>query len=247
MFRLASVGFAVVVAGIMLAGCSSDRSTPLDEGGLPTSGNFDPTTSGEPDLQNSGGFVAEITNPYLAFSPGKIFRYEGETDEGLETHVVEVTSDTRLVYGVMTTVVHEQAFLDDVLIEDTFDWYAQDAHGTVWYFGEHTVDIPTGSTKGSWEAGIGGASPGIIMLAEPMVGAKYQQEYFPGVAEDQASVISLDASVEVRYGTYTGALDIEEWTPLEPSSREHKFYASDVGLLLEVSSDGERLELVSIE
>ena len=42
------------------------------------------------------------------------------------------------------------------LVEDTFDWYAQDKAGNVWYFGEDTKEYKNGrvvSTEGSWRAG----------------------------------------------------------------------------------------------
>jgi hypothetical protein len=32
-------------------------------------------------------------------------------------------------------------------------------------------------TEGSWEAGMDGAPPGIVMLAEPEVGDAYRQEF----------------------------------------------------------------------
>jgi hypothetical protein len=53
--------------------------------------------------------------------------------------------------------------------EDTHDWYAQDIFGNVWYFGEYTQALTdTGwSTEGSWEAGVDGALPGIVMFADP--------------------------------------------------------------------------------
>ena len=38
--------------------------------------------------------------------------------------------------------------------EDTFDWYAQDSDGNVWYLGEDSREIENGqvvSTEGSWE------------------------------------------------------------------------------------------------
>ena len=50
------------------------------------------------------------------------------------------------------------------VVEDTFDWYAQDARGNVWYLGEDTKEYENGkvvSTKGSWEAGVNGARPAI--------------------------------------------------------------------------------------
>ena len=71
-----------------------------------------------------------------------------------------VTDQTRVVAGVPTTVVHDEVRdADGELVEDTFDWYAQDAAGNVWYFGEDTTayDGDETSTEGSWEAGVDGA------------------------------------------------------------------------------------------
>ena len=83
---------------------------------------------------------------------------------------------------------------DGKLIEKTYDWFAQDKQGTVWYFGEDTKEYENGevvSTKGSWEAGVDGAKPGIIMPPDPKVGHSYHQEYYPGEAMDMARVLSL--------------------------------------------------------
>ena len=58
---------------------------------------------------------------------------------------------------------------DGALVEDTYDWYVQDA-GNVWYLGEETKEYEHGkvvSTEGSWKAGVDGAQAGIIMPAEP--------------------------------------------------------------------------------
>ena len=57
--------------------------------------------------------------------------------------------------------------MGDTGLEDTDDWYAQDRDGNVWYFGEATTSFEGGSpsTKGSWEAGVDGALPGIVMPA----------------------------------------------------------------------------------
>jgi hypothetical protein len=206
-----------------------------------------------PELPPPDQFVTGIDNPYLAFAAGKVFRYEGETEDGLETIVVEVTAQTKTILGVVTTVVHDQAFLDGELIEDTFDWFAQDEDGNVWYFGEDSRQIENGqvvSTEGSWEAGVDGAEPGIIMLADPEVGDRYQQENAEGVAEDRARVVSLDARVRVEFGRFRGVLATLETTPLEPGAREFKFYEPGVGLLLEATrrdGGGERIELVAIE
>ena len=50
------------------------------------------------------------------------------------------------------------------------------------------------------------------------------------------------------YGSFSGCLKTENFTPLEPDAREEKYYCPGVGLVLEVSVTGgkERNELVSI-
>jgi hypothetical protein len=199
-----------------------------------------------------GTFVSSINNPYFPLVPGTTFTYIAHTSAGTESTVTEVTHDTKVVDGVTTTVVHDRVFLDGTLAEDTFDWYAQDAAGNVWYFGEATQEFQPGggvSTEGSWEAGVDGALPGVIMLASPMVGATYPQEQATGVAEDMAKVSSLDASVTVSYGTFDHALQTLEWSLLEhgQGAREEKTYVSGLGLVLESSRSGKnRTELISV-
>jgi hypothetical protein len=207
-----------------------------------------------PDFPGAGQFVAIIDNPYYPLIPGTTFEYRAETDEGTETNTVTVTSDTRVILGVAATVVHDQVFLDGDLTEDTYDWYAQDTDGNVWYLGEQSCEVEDGecvSTGGSWEAGVDGALPGIIMWADPAMhkGTTYRQEYYPGIAEDLGKVIGLNASVETPYGAFTNCLETMDWSPLETASREHKFYCPGTGLVAEVapSSGAERSELVTIQ
>ena len=125
-------------------------------------------------------FVDVINNPYFPITPGAKYIYEGETEDGLERIEVEILAETRDVMGVTTTVIRDTVYLDGELIEDTFDWYAQDKEGNVWYFGEDSKEYENGAvvnTKGSWEAGVDGAQPGLIMPANPQVGQTYRQEY----------------------------------------------------------------------
>lgn len=242
MSRITLPVIIAALTGALGTGCGPDRVTAPD-----FSNTTLPTFPSDPS-----GFVARIDNPYLAFAPGRVFRYQSQTAEGLETNVVEVTNKTKRILGIAATVVHDQEYLDGVLVEDTFDWYAQDTQGNVWYLGEDSRQIQNGvvvGTEGSWEAGVNGASAGLIMLAKPKVGAQYQQEFAAGVAEDMAKVLSLSATAEVVYGAFTGCLKTEEWTPLEPGAREAKFYAPGVGLVLELQSrgGGVRNELTAIE
>lgn len=205
-----------------------------------------------PEYPGATNFVPVITNAYLDFEVGKVFHYAGETEDGTETVEVTVTTGTKLIIGVTTTVVHAEEFLDGELIEKTDDWFAQDTAGNVWYFGEYSEEYEDGEfvgTEGSWEAGVDGALPGIIMLANPRMGVKYQQEYYEGVAEDMGMVINLNKTVSIDYGTFVGCLETMDWTPLEPGEREHKFYKEGVGLLLELQPQGGRvtIELIAID
>jgi len=207
-----------------------------------------------PAFPGPGAFVAVIDNPYYPLIPGTTFEYRAETSAGLETNTVEVTSDTKTILGVAATVVHDRVFLDGELTEDTFDWYAQDVSGNVWYLGEQSCEVEDGqcvSTEGSWEAGVDGAQPGIIMWADPAAhaGTTYRQEFLAGEAEDVAKVLRLNARVEVPYGSFTGCLETMDWSPLELGVREHKFYCPGTGLVLEVAPrEGRaRNELVAIQ
>jgi hypothetical protein len=207
----------------------------------------------KPSLQlDPGNFVSKVTNPYFPLEPGTTFIYRGETEGTSTRDVTEVTYDTKVILGVTTTVVHDQAFEEGVLVEDTFDWYAQDKAGNVWYFGEDTKELDENgnviSTEGSWEAGVNGAEPGIIMLADPKKGDKYQQEFAADVAEDMAQVIGFEDGVCVRYGCFDNVLVTKEWTPLEHGVVENKYYAPGVGFIYSemVKGGDEFSELVRV-
>lgn len=195
-----------------------------------------------------GSFVAVVDNPYFPLPAGRTLVYRGNSKDGVETMEVEVTSRTRMVMGIAATVVVERSTVNGQLVEVSENWFAQDNQGTVWYFGEATQTYVNGvpaSTEGSWEAGVGGAKPGIIMEADPQVGDSYFQEFAEGVAQDMAQVMSTSRSTTVLQGSYSGVLQTKEWSPIEPSSVEHKSYARGVGLLLE-EKGMERLELIEV-
>jgi hypothetical protein len=191
----------------------------------------------DPELPPPSDFVATVDNPYMPWIPGTKTVLEGVSEGQRERNVVVVTDRTKVVMGVTTTVVHDQVFsADGDLAEDTFDWYAQDSAGNVWYFGEDTAEYENGhvtSTKGSWEAGVDGAQPGVVMLAQPTLGETYHQEFLKGEAEDVGSVIALDETVTVPFGTFDSVVVTQDTTPLEPQILEHKFYAAGIGVVME--------------
>lgn len=197
-------------------------------------------------------FVAKIDNRYFPLTPGTTFIYQGETEDGIERNEVYVTDQNKEILGVTCIVVSDRVWVDDRLAEETFDWYAQDKDGNVWYFGEESKTYENGvvvSTEGSWEAGVDGAKPGIIMEANPQVGDSYRQEYYKGVAEDMAEVLSLNEAVAIPYDSCENSLKIKDWTPVEPGIAEHKYYCPGVGMVLTIMVEGgsERVELVDVK
>ncbi len=200
---------------------------------------------------NPSEFTSAITNPYFKFAPGKVYVYEGKTEEGIERVEVKVTTEKKTVMGIPMFIVRDKEFLNGELIEDTRDWFAQDREGNVWYFGENTMELVDGkisSRAGSWEAGINGALPGIIMKSSPKIGETYRQEYYKGEAEDMGTVIALGLQINGPYGSFSNCVQIKDWTPLEPGNEEYKYYCSEIGALVYEThlEDGEGVQLIDI-
>lgn len=233
---------ALTVVPLVLAavGCGSGDEPALPQGG--ESVELDPAD-----------FVAQIDNPWWPLRPGSTWVYEETDAEGNVQRVeVTVTGRTRSILGIAATVVHDVVTENGAVKEDTYDWYAQDESGNVWYLGEDTKEYEDGkvvSTKGSWEAGRDGAQPGIIMPARPEVGLSYRQEYYAGEAEDAADVMSLDERVDVPFGSFGDVLMTRDHTPLDPKAAERKYYAKGIGLVLVVglASGSGREELIRFE
>jgi len=196
---------------------------------------------------NFAGYATD--NPYLPLKPGTTFFYEGQKDGVPASNVTQVTSAVKMVDGVWCVVVLDQAFENETtLVEQTFDWYAQDRFGNVWYFGEDATEYPSGSKEGSWEAGVDGALPGIIMEAHPRVGDRYSQELAIGVAQDMAQVLSVNKALTTSLGSFDDLLLTREWSPLDKGVIEQKYYAPGIGFIygLMVKGGSENTELVAI-
>lgn len=242
-----------MVAGVvvpMTLGCMQTTQTGGVPGTVPTI-----------DVANFSN-PTNIDNSFFPLSPGATRTYRATTPDGIEDIVVEVLSETREVMGITCRVVRDQVSMDGALIEDTFDWYAQDDDGNVWYMGEEVdnynyddagelVDI---TSEGSWEAGLDVAGlgtiarPGYLMPAAPTVGNVYHQEYYAGEAEEMGEIVALDVPITLSSGTKYSCLQTLDTTPLEPALREHKYYAPGVGVVLETHLDGsDTVELISIE
>ena len=148
--------------------------------------------------------MGAVDNPLFPLPLGRRLIYRGTGDGEPMRVVTDVTRQHKTILGVDVVVVLDRVFVSGELAELTFDWYAQDRHGNVWYFGEDTKEFEDGkvvSTAGSFEAGKNGARAGIIMRAHPKVGLTTPQESAPGVAEDQSRVVDKNVTVTVPYGT----------------------------------------------
>lgn len=209
---------------------------------------------GGPPQATAADFVTGSTNRWFPLEPGTVWTYEelDVDEEGEETLTirVEVLAETRVVNGVTAIVVRDTVRDEDgEPVEDTYDWYAEDKEGNVWYLGEDSTEYEDGEPvgkAGSWEWGVDGALPGIIMKADPRPdGAAYYQEYYPGEAEDQAAVVAANEPVTVPFGTYMETLTIREWNPLEEASEELAYYAPGVGLLKKEKTQAEGHELLT--
>ena len=182
----------------------------------------------------------KIDNMYLPLIPGVTMIYNGTSDGDPTRDVFVVTNDTKEILGITARVVHDDGYTKGKHEETTNDWFAQDDNGNVWYMGEFTTDLSNkGSHEGSWEAGVKGAKAGIVMEAKPNVGDTYNQEFAKGVAEDKGTVLSLNETVSVPFGTFSNVLKTKDFSPLEPDIVENKYYAQHLGQIKAINVKGE--------
>lgn len=198
-------------------------------------------------------FSTTIDNKYLPLVPGtqSTFR-EVDGDGTVSMIVVTVTSKTkRIANGITARVVRDTASQEGKIIEDTFDWFAQDQAGSVWYLGEDTATFENGkklSTEGSFEAGVDGAQAGVAMPGRPRQGDAYRQEFYKAKAEDNGEVLSTREMVDVKLGHFTSALLTKDTSTIEPDALEYKLYAPGIGsvLTLDIAGGTAREELLSV-
>jgi hypothetical protein len=238
---VAIVALAAVIAMAVpafVSGASVLAQQGYGGGNEPT---FDPANFGSP-----------VDNPYFPLVPGTRSVLRGVKDGLTQTERSTVTGRTKQILGVTATVVHDVSLHHGRALEETFDWYAADNDGNVWYMGEDTKEFDANghviSTEGSWAAGVDGAVPGAIMLADPQVDDAYRQEFYAGQAEDQAWVVRIGGSITVPFGTVHNVIRSLEWTRLEPNVVDLKVYAPGLGIVYErtLSGSKEIAALVSV-
>ena len=196
-------------------------------------------------------FVTTVDNPYLPLKPGTAFHYRGIRGTTPQIDDEVVTHRKKRILGIASTVVRDTVSERGHPIERTFDWYAQDRQGNVWYMGELSLERMHGrfaKASDSWKSGVNRAKPGIIMPADPRRGDRYRQEYYPpGEALDEAHVLGRIGTVSVPYGGFRHPLVTSEFSPLEPQT-ERKYYVAGLGEVAErvVKGEHEEFKLVKV-
>ena len=225
----------VAVVSLVAAGYAA-RAGASAEGGICAAYN--------PHIPSAQHFSRKIDNPYFPLPVGRTFVYRGVENGKKELDRMHVTGHTKTIAGITATVVSDNVYEPaPKLLEKTFDYYAQDDKGNVWYLGENTRELLGGgivNTSGSWLTGRNGAKPGLIMEADPQVPDSYRQECLSSEAEDLAWVVSRGGSKHL--------LRTLEFSPLEPSIVERKVYKPGVGIVSEhqLSGGHETLSLVRV-
>jgi hypothetical protein len=224
----------VLVFAVTAASCGDD-----DDGGgspVPARRGIDPAD-----------YTAKVDNRLWPLAAVRHTLYEGREGDTRTRVNSRVLRRTTRVAGVRVAIVDVREFEDGELVEHTEDYYAQDAEGMVWYFGETVDDIEGGKVvghEGQWYAGKDGATPGLFMPAEPRVGQVFEQERAPGVAEDRSRVVSAGVEVTTPAGRFDDCIKTRDFAPLD-NKTESKFYCAGVGLVRE-QAPGARLDLVRV-
>src|SRR6476619_5850286 len=235
---------AVAIAVLALAACGGEgsKSKSSSASGLPQ--------GTKPVKLDPAEFTTNIDNPYWPMRPGSHWVYR-EVENGETQRVdVTVTNQTKTLEGIEARVVHDRVSRNGETLENTYDWYAQDSAGNLWYLGEDTAEYENGKLKtkaGTWSAGVDGAEPGVVVPASPKQGMRYREEYYAGHAEDGAEVLSVSSQVQVPFGRFQNALLTRNFSAIEPTVEEMKLYAKGVGPVMEllVSGGAGRTELLS--
>jgi len=170
-------------------------------------------------------------NQYFILEPGYQLTLEGKEGELLIT----VLDETKKIGNIETRIVEERETEDGELTEVSRNFFAIGSpSNSVFYFGEEVDIYKNGKIVGhggGWQADKENFKPGLMMPGIILLGARYYQEIAPGTALDRAEIISNTETFQTPAGKFENCLKTEETSPLEPHSREYKYYAPGIGLI----------------
>jgi hypothetical protein len=232
---------------VLLAACQAGDpdATPYDAGDSDAGPDVPSTLLVEPvdaptPIADGATFTATVTHPYLPLSLVPYAELKG----GDVRIVRAVAAQTEVVGDVECLVLAEHEYDGGELAEVSYNFFAQDGKGNVWYFGERVDEYDDGQVVahgGAWEVGRNADEPCLIMPAEPKVGLRFKPENSPPDAEEFDEIDALDARLEVPAGEFHDVLVIKEGD--EPGKwSERKYYARGVGLI----SENTKVNLVAL-
>lgn len=186
----------------------------------------------------------QVDNPYYPIVNGQTRVYEArgtddDGDEFVERFELSGMGAGPELMGVQTTIQRDRAFEDGLLVEDTFDYYAQDDSGNVWYMGEDVTNyvydddgnLLSTNNSSAWLAGINGALPGYIMPVDLQLDFNYYQEFaIADNALDEATTNATDLTLSLGIGEFTDVIRMLETNPT--GELEFKYYAPGIGLVM---------------
>jgi hypothetical protein len=233
---------AIAAIGVLsLQACGQATAQPLRASGTAASGRFPRPTM--------------VSNRMFPLVPGTRFSYSGTVVEGgsatPHTVVFTVTDLTKVVAGVRTVVALDQDFLQGQLQEQELAFFAQDASGNVWNFGEYPEEYSSGRLTGApdtWITGTAGARGGRHMLARPAAGLQYTEGRVPAIEfYDVSRVVSTRQVTCLPSGCLRHVLKVDEWSPNDPASgHQIKYYAPGVGLVRVGARGGDSREYLRL-
>jgi hypothetical protein len=180
------------------------------------------------------GFSSTGHNRYFVLEPGFKIVIEGKQGGHTVRSVLTVLNETETVDGVETRIVEDNETSDGVQTEVSRNHFAIcNKTNSVFYFGEDVDTYKNGAIvahDGAWLAGQNGAQAGLEMPGIIMLGARFNMEVAPGIAEDRSEIISMTETVTTPAGTFENCLKIRETSAIEPGSF-YKYYAPGIGLV----------------
>ena len=223
----------LVLAAALLAACGAN---PVAQPPTGIDGLTIPTPS-----PTAADFVSSVDNPWFPLAPGTRWTYSRFTPSGSDTLTATVLARPHRVAGVDTTAVRWEVRRPTGRTPAlSVRWYAQDTAGNVWWFGQRVIrqspSVDLLATR-SWAAGRDGAEAGLVMSAEPRVGDGYANGFQPGVVESRSTVLSVDATVALPTRDYRCTVSTRDLSPLRPIRQVHSFYARDIGLVAQQTTE----------
>lgn len=180
-------------------------------------------------------FASVGEHPFFILKPGYSTEYSGIDGQDTTTLIITVLNETEMIGNIETRIVEERETQNGKLVEISRNYFAVCREtNTLFYFGEAVNIYQAGkvvSHEGAWRADSKDVKAGVMMPGIVLSGSRYYQEIAPGIAMDRAEIVGMDEKVFTPVGVFTQCLKIEETTPLEPKSKEYKYYARGIGLV----------------